>query len=847
MGDFMNWSEYAYLIAAVIAAGVLLALLMRFAPSLSQPSRKRTAPELAFLGAIVLLAIFVIYGNFFLGKSFFAYTVGDPGSDAIEQYVPFYSNLIANVRDGSLSLWNNWSFEYELGVNSAGYQSWLYDPFNLVIVPLGLLFGDSRLAYVLVFAQALKILLSAYLFDHLLTRYCETPVARILGATLYSLCSYLLINGQHYWLGSIFPVFTLTALLFELYLEQSNVARFLGVVAITTVLMGWTVYVAFMVLLFEAIYLLLRIPVVLEHPTLKSYFLTVLRLCVPVVCGALLSGVLFVPYALFLLTETSRTSADTSLLERIVESITNFTNLDWIPAMLSRFMGSSLITTGLTPIGDMLSVDNGVGYSTNYSYEFILLGYSCGVFVLLSQFFAWAFTECRRDVKIIVGIATGLVALYCLNHFLPTLATAMVRLQYRSSFALAIPICSAMAIGFEKRLLPGRIAWGALAVSLVLSLVVLAWSLRQALMGRFLTLFFLAALLAAVAVLALAQRRPSWRPRLAIFLSSLLVATSAMDGFMGTNVRIHTDGAYFPLSGLSECGTNTLAALQYLRDEDPTFYRVEKTYLDWTPLNDSLIQHYPGVSAYNSSPDSEVDEFYHKLWSESISPWAVYSQGYWYDPDQPDIMQLLGVKYILSVDPVDFDWCELVDVVDGVHIYRNIFADTSIASVRQCVVPVSEADSLPDAAERRQLLASSVIVPDEIAESLSALFVNDVETTAKSTAEFVMESNGHLTGTIYCEMSSVVCLSIPHTNTWHITVDGKEVETFTANYGFVGFTLPAGSHEISASYELAGLVPGLVCTCAGLLATAVCAVVIRKTIRPSEPDAHLSQEAHPCP
>lgn len=835
----MNWSEYAYLAVAAILALALLIALMRLSPRLSVASRKRGALELGILGAVVLLALFVIYGNFFLGRSFFAYTVGDPGSDAIEQYVPFYCNLIGNVRDGSFSLWNYWSFEYELGVNAAGYQSWFYDPFNLVVVPLGLVFGDASLASVLVFTQALKVLLSAYLFDHLLTRFCETPLARILGASLYSICSFMLINGQHYWLGSIFPVFTLSALLFELYLERSSVGRFLGVVAVTTVLLGWTAYVAFMVLLFEAIYLLLRIPVVLDRPKPRAYLKTVLLMCAPVACSALLAGVLFIPYALFLLTETSRTSASAPLFERVIEALTNFTNLDWIPAMLSRFMGSSLVTTGLAPIGDMLSVDNGVGYSTNYTYEFILLGYSCGVFVLLSQFFAWVHAEGDRLTKVIVGIATALVALYCLNHFLPTLATAMVRLQYRSSFVLALPICAAMALGFEKRVLVGRVAWVPLAVSLALSVAVLAWSYWKALMGHFLTLFFALALLAATALLVLAGHHPLWRERIAVCFSGLLVATSAVDGFMGTNVRIHTDGAYFPLSGLSECGTNTLAALDYLEKTDPTFYRVEKTYLDWTPLNDSLIQHYPSVSAYNSSADSEIDEFYHKLWSESISPWAVYSQGYWYDPNQPAIMQLLGVKYILSIDPVDFDWCEPLTEVDGVRIYRNVLTD-SIASVRQHVVPQSQADALESSAARRALLETSVIVPDEVADELAPLSGGEGRTPAERSSEFREDGIGRLVGTVSCEKDSVVCLSIPHTGTWHISVDGREAETFTADYGFIGFTLDAGSHEVVATYELSGLTTGLVSSGAGVVATGACAALILRSERRSA----LSRGAH---
>lgn len=835
----MNWHDYIYLLPAGAIACVILAVLIRLMPQLSQPSRRRTPAELALLCAIVALALFVVYGNFFLGKSYFAYTVGDPGSDAIEQYVPFYFNLIDNVRNGSFSLVNYWSFEYELGVNATSFQSWLYDPFNLIVVPLGLVLGQTRIALVLVIAQAIKVMLSAVIFDHLLTRYCDTPIARILGSSLFALCGYMLIYGQHYWLGSVFPLFALAVLVFELFLERASAPRFLAVTAVCAVLLSWTAYVAFMVLLFEVFYLLLRIPHVLTKHSFGAYMRVVLRMCIPVICGVLLSGVLLVPYALFLLTETSRTAASAPLSERMLEALTTFVNLDWIPAILSRFMGSSLITTGLVPLGDTLSATKDVSYAVNYTYEFVLLGYSCGVFLLLSQFFHWVYTERSRGAKTLVTIASVLVALYLVNYFLPTLMTAMVRLQYRSCFIVAVPVCIAMALGFEKRILVGKVAWAPLLIALAISLCVLAWSMLHALMGRSLSALSALAVIAIVLALVLAQKRPSWRPALLAGVLAVLVATSALDGFMGTNVRVHVDGFGFPLTGKSPCGTNTQAALAYLDQYDTSFYRVEKTYLDWTPLNDSLIEHYPSASAYNSTPDADVDDFYHKLWSEAISPWAVYSQGYWYDPDQPSIMALLDVKYILSLNPVDYAWCEFLDVVDGVYIYRNTQAH-SIATLRQHAVGASEADALPDAAARRELLATSVIVPDEELSDLGA-FTGASQEPAPYTASFSEDAIGHLTGTVSCDTPSIACLSIPHTGTWHVFVDGTEVETFCADYGFIGFTLGAGSHEIVATYEQFGLAPGLVCSLAGVVATVICTAVIAIThrARPVQPQSNV--------
>lgn len=187
----MIWSLYLYLAPLALAAVALLAFAARRSAQLMTPSRTRTLDELAFLAAVLVLGIAVVYGNFFLGTSSFAYQ--DLGSDTAHQYVPYYLNLLDSVRQGTLGLWN---FDYGLGTSFMSYQSWTLDPFNLVLIPLGLALGDSSLALILVFIQALKILICGYLFDHILTHYCELPASRILGSALFAFSGYLMLWGS---------------------------------------------------------------------------------------------------------------------------------------------------------------------------------------------------------------------------------------------------------------------------------------------------------------------------------------------------------------------------------------------------------------------------------------------------------------------------------------------------------------------------------------------------------------------------------------------------------------------------------------------------------------------------
>lgn len=813
----MDWSLYGYLAPAALAAALALLVASRLAPGLSERSRARTRGELALLGVVLAVGLFAIYGNFYLERSFFAYGIGDIGSDTIEQYVPFYANLIGNVRDGSLSVW---SFEYELGVNAPGYQSWIFDPFNLVVVPLGLLLGDAHLSLVLTISQSVKLVLSAYLFDHLLTRYCETPLSRVLGSALYAFGGFMVLYGQHYWFGGALPLLTLAMLLFELLLERKTAPRFLGVALTVALLMTWTVYVSFMVLLFAALYLLLRIPHYLERPTVRAYLAQVGWLAAPVACGILLAGASFVPYALFLLTETSRTSSAAPLGQRAVEALTSFIDLSWFPAVLSRFLGSGLVNTGVNPATPAVP---GVDEIGGFTYEFILLGFSCAAFMLLSQFYHWVFTETPRRTRALVGTATALVVLYCFHQFLPTLFTAMVRLQYRSSFVIALPACVAMAVGLDRRVVPGRVARVPLLVSAALSLLVVAWSLANTVNGRLVCLYYALAIVACalLALLAGSPAAEARRPLVLALLVGVIVSSSVVDGFFVTNSRGLVPGESFPLSGRSTHDDDTVAALAWLAEHDGTFYRVDKTYSDWSPLNDGLIQHYDSASAYNSTPDSDVDEFYEKLWEGSISTWAVYSQGFKNCPDSPEVLAFLNVKYLLSRDPLDLEWCSLETQVGDVYVYRNELAD-SIVTVSDSVVGDLYADSLPTAEDRARLLSTSIIIPESIASTMASL-----PTAAEEpVSQFWKVSETRIEGTIECSERAAACAAIPYTGSWEVTVDGVPVETFRANYGFIGFPISEGSHEVTFTYHLAGLETGLALSAVGALATSAACVLL---------------------
>ncbi|MDQ2914015.1 MAG: YfhO family protein [Chloroflexota bacterium] len=56
-----------------------------------------------------------------------------------------------------------------------------------------------------------------------------------------------------------------------------------------------------------------------------------------------------------------------------------------------------------------------------------------------------------------------------------------------------------------------------------------------------------------------------------------------------------------------------------------------------------------------------------------------------------------------------------------------------------------------------------------------------------------------------CESDSAMVLKVSYHPNWHVTVDGREVNTFMVSPSYLGFALPAGQHFITAEYRSAPL------------------------------------------
>lgn len=795
----MSLSEFPHLIICFMAAVALAVYAKRHRAELTRTSSRQTRCERIVLAGIVLIGAAAIYGSLLLGSTRFAYT--DRGLDTLEQYVPIYVDLIERVRSGTAGAWN---FGYGLGTAVLSYQSWVLDPFNLLLVAVGLALGTERLWFILAFVQVVKISVSAFVFDNLLKRYCQTPLARVLGAATFGFGGYLLLWGQHYWLGSMHVLFAVVVLCAERLLESMSAPRFLAFSLCSAICMGWSPYCGFMVMLGCALYCLMRIVGI--APSVKDGARLVLRLALAVLCGAMISAVTMLPYATYLATETSRVDGGgTSTGTKIIGFATGFVPMRWIPMLLSRFLGDGLVSCG-APIPDEL-IPATASFSDTNCYEFANLGFGAVSLILVGQFLDWAARDNKGKTRAVILASGALCVLFCVNELLPALFNMLVLPKYRASFVLAVPVCAAMAVAFEKRFSARRVNYPNLIATSVLSLGVVIWSLANSVNARRLCALYVLILCAVFTCMALDRAKCPFES-MPLALAALAIASTVADGFFITNNRAVCTEANFP-SRYGAKAADTQAALDYIASQDAGFYRVEKLYDDWTMYSDALVEGYAGINNYNSSIDDDLAEFYQLMWPDALDGGNTSLQRHHLSQNDDGLMSFLGVKYLLSKEPIDYPCFSRVTQFGDVTVYRNGNA-SSVLYAAESTTSESELEAVGDPATRQAMLEHNIVVPDERhrdAEGTSASECTDLRLTGSS----------NLRGTLTCENSSIACLTVPYTSGWKVTVDGQPVELFRANIGFIGFEVPEGTHVIEARYEVPGLAAGLCVSAAGVV------------------------------
>jgi len=759
---------------------------------------------LILLGLQAFLGL-VIFRDFLSGAANFAYI--DIGSDSYAQFVPYAMHMARTIaREG----FTGWSFEIGLGSPTA----WMLgDAFTL----LSQIAGPDNVLPLRIWVYLLKIVLGGTSFFVLIRYYVTRWETAVIAALAYSFCGFVVINGQWDPEATEFIFFPLILWAIVRYLRTRDVLALPVVLAVS--LIAGVFFVAVGVfLLFSCVAFI----VTSSEP--RAMFKTWLTQMVPLTgIGFLLAAPHLLPVILQML-DSPRVGGGQALFQKLWQQ--GLSVNDW-PLVLAEIGG--IFHKDIFGIGS--------AYRGYWNYlegpEFFI-----GVILFLGIPQLWNGSASDRKTLL---IALAAIAAYFIFPVLRYSAMGFAAPYFRVStlwITLILLMLAARALdrvienGVDGRLLAIGVGGYAILLILVLggSMGANVWKPHAAkILG--LTVF-------AGALLWLAQRK---------VLSARLLPLALLGAVVVETVLVarpsYVEGRALASPQLRAYRDATLDALRAIREIDKGIFRIEKTY-DSASLADALAQNYMGIKSYFFHGSGVVD---FNIGVRLIAPTparANVNYTNWLPNAGSRFMlnTLLGVKYIITREPVHWPGFVAVREERDYQIYRNEMAlPLGIVQTKQITrSTLSRLSSLPEPTAKIYLdiaIINAVVVENRIPERGDLFDLDDLLRSgvvelqdryyepAKALQETGLRieqfSSDHISGTISPVKPGILVFSIPYNQGWSLKIDGKDTPLIRANFGMLAAPVQAGAHTVELDFRLPGQRAGALIGALGLVLLAL--------------------------
>ena len=789
---------------------------------------------LCFLFLLLSASCSFIFRDYLYGNELMIFN--DIGSDTWQQYIMNYTSIVNHLRDGSFSLWD---FNNGLGINQFNFN--LFDPFLMLLYGVGVVLGPAHMLLYINVIQILKIMVAAFAFYWFLSQFSFSVLSKMITSYAYALNGFLLVWGQHYQFGTVVIYFPLMLLFCEKFIQKKKGKALFPVMVFLCGI--YSVYFTYMCLAATGLYLLFRI-LMLDGLTWKERIQRFLLGCAEMIMGVGMSLVVFLPMAEVLLNVSSRLESDgTGLLDFLRQCFTPYSRKFYL-SMLKRMFSSNL--------------QNGYGlakgpqqYVMNYYEDPVLFCSTLAVFLNV-QFLAVLRKAdmTKRAKRVLYGVA----ALILVGTALPvggTVFNYFTLPTQRYTFVLMTVFLLLMAWMWDYMRKGGKL-------NLVLILAVTAlmgWAYwcgyEQAGFQEYRTnilILTVTGILTAVCLTLLCFLKDTQIRNVILgVMGVVLVVNVVSEG--GTNyqnrvtmkktdvpaeVMVQETQRYEemrtsddkeikyraeiekPQDFFREMYRVDLAdCLNYLKEKDPTFYRVEKDYISGTVSMDSSGQGYRGISTYNSVMNGNVKEFVETCYPELF--FADHNHyTFWNNVDDNWLAAFLGVKYILSGNgEPDETKYKLLDQVGSLYIHENVL-DAQTAHFYTQDISEESLKELCTEENREELLGEAIALEDgtEIgdASEIQTLKSEEQETAEQNSSVTLdaPQKDSVVTGSVHAEADGYALFMIPYEKGWSLTIDGEKAELLRGDIGFLACEVPEGDHTILLTFEAPGLKAGTI-------------------------------------
>lgn len=789
---------------------------------------------LCFLFLLLSASCSFIFRDYLYGNDLMIFN--DIGSDTWQQYIMNYTSIVNHLRDGSFSLWD---FNNGLGINQFNFN--LFDPFLMLLYGVGVVLGPAHMLLYINVIQILKIMVAAFAFYWFLSQFSFSVPSKMITSYAYALNGFLLVWGQHYQFGTVVIYFPLMLLFCEKFIQKKKGKALFPVMVFLCGI--YSVYFTYMCLAATGLYLLFRI-LMLDGLTWKERIQRFLLGCAEMIMGVGMSLVVFLPMAEVLLNVSSRLESDgTGLLDFLRQCFTPYSRKFYL-SMLKRMFSSNL--------------QNGYGlakgpqqYVMNYYEDPVLFCSTLAVFLNV-QFLAVLRKAdmTKRAKRVLYGVAALILVGTALpvggtvfNYFtLPTqrytfvlmtvflLLMAWMRDYMRKGGKLNLVLilavtalmgwaywCGYEQAGFQEyrtNILILTVTGILTAVCLTLLCFLKDTQIRNVILG---------VMGVVLVVNVVSEGGTNYQNRVTMKKTDVPAEVMVQETQRYEEMRTSDDKEIKyraeiekPQDFFREMYRVDLAdCLNYLKEKDPTFYRVEKDYISGTVSMDSSGQGYRGISTYNSVMNGNVKEFVETCYPELF--FADHNHyTFWNNVDDNWLAAFLGVKYILSGNgEPDETKYKLLDQVGSLYIHENVL-DAQTAHFYTQDISEESLKELCTKENREELLGEAIALEDgtEIgdASEIQTLKSEEQETAEQNSSVTLdaPQKDSVVTGSVHAEADGYALFMIPYEKGWSLTIDGEKAELLRGDIGFLACEVPEGDHTILLTFEAPGLKAGTI-------------------------------------
>ncbi len=760
------------------------------APSLSFFEKSGIKTWYLFIGILCLIS-FLVFKDFLLFNRLFLFK--DIGSDSLNGYYPSIMATSHYLRE-----YGNLSWSFNIGMGQDGTPLGFYDGLNALLY----LFPPSKMAWLLGYAEVIKIILGGIVFYAFLRTLGNSTFSALTIALMFAFSGYMIVGGE--WYGFSFEALetALVLLGFEL-LFKKNIP---WVLPIPIFLIGISnPYNLFPLTIFLTIYVIFRY-FQENMKGIRGLLILFLKIAGISVIGVAISAPIMVDHLKAML-ESARVSGTNSYFVTL-SSAPIFSLVDPVQlgTCIHRFFSSEMLGTA----------DKFQGFG-NYLEAPL---FYCGIPCLLLTPLLFGYLPNRE--KKIFGILLGVWLLPILFPFLRHAFWLFSGDYYRTYslyVALIFLIFSAACldkIAMQKSI--NVILLASVATGLILIQLFPYFGDHNVLNAQIDSGTKIYVLLY-TAILFWISRQNSDIPKY-IFL---IVLVSELTWFSSISVNRTANPRATEWNDKLGYNDYSVDAISYIKSHDKSFYRIDKMIgsspAERQSLNDAMVQDYYGTSCYNS-----FNQKYYLQYllannvinpnNESESRWSSGLIG------RPLLESLNSVKYILSKDhlpPSSRPGIDSIASMGDVNIYKNNLA-LPIGFCYSKYIKFSDFKKA-SSAEKGFIDLEAAVISDSNTNVLNQMqqfnikdtmnpqrftmlmYIADINNLKQDTIHTTLFSPTHIIGEIDLKASKLLYYSIPYDLGWHLKVDGKPQSIILIANGMIGVVLNKGHHQVELSYE----------------------------------------------